>query len=239
MSLTVHVVTLPRELARSAAGDLGPADVARAARFRRLEDRDRALGSAWALRTLARRLDPAVDTVTRVCPSCGGRGDHGRPVAVDADGREVSGLYLTSSHAGGWIVAAAARVAVGIDVEPLANAPDAAADRVTLAAAERTLVERLPEAERSRVRLTAWLRKEALLKATGWGLAIEPRTVDVLGPEPVVPARIAAAVAAGVRFVDLAPDAAHAAVLAVLAGEPPIIADLSRQIDRILVQSPH
>lgn len=64
------------------------------------------------------------------------------------------GLEVSMTHAGGLVAVAVARSPVGIDLEPV---PTAAEED----------------------RLVTWVRSEAVLKATGHGLEVDPRLVDV------------------------------------------------------------
>ena len=98
--------------------------------------------------------------IARRCSRCGGT-DHGRPV-VDADG-----VHLSLSRASGLVVAAVSTVGpVGVDVERAGSAGFAGFEDVAVHPRERGCEPTV-----------TWVRKEAALKATGWGLAIDPRDV--------------------------------------------------------------
>jgi 4'-phosphopantetheinyl transferase len=111
--------------------------------------------------------DPAADrlllqaaaapfAVTQRCPDCGG--DHGRPV-VSSDGRWVS-----LSRAGGLVaIAVSSSGPVGIDIESRATASRHPLD----AGAEPLEPARL------------WTMKEAVLKADGRGLRVDPRDLTI------------------------------------------------------------
>lgn len=97
------------------------------------------------------------------CPDCGL--PHGKPRGVGAAAR----AHVSISHAGGHTFAVAALDhAVGIDAEPA----DASADR--LAAIDAV-------AGASTDPLRHWTRVEAVLKADGRGLRVDPRSVEVDG----------------------------------------------------------
>jgi 4'-phosphopantetheinyl transferase len=216
---------------------LTAADAARAARYHQAVDRDRAVASSGLLRLAAAELagvDPAELTVVRRCRTCGGGGDHGRPVAVTPDGETMPGVHLSSAHAGGLVLVAASREApVGIDLEPLDGAgPDSwTIERIALTPGERASLEGLAGADLDRARLRLWVRKEAVLKATGHGLAVAPHLVDVAGPvgrwraDPAAPvghqgADLAEVLAEGASLVDVdlerEPKLGYVAALAVL-----------------------
>lgn len=115
----------------------------------------------------------------------------GRPLAAGAPGVGVS-----VSHAGGLLlVALAACCRVGVDVEPLAERGLERLPAHALTTAELRELE-APGADRIASFLSYWTRKEALLKAAGVGLAIEPRSIELAPPagsaQPVVlPAALA------------------------------------------------
>ncbi|GAA1704995.1 4'-phosphopantetheinyl transferase superfamily protein [Fodinicola feengrottensis] len=160
---------------------------------------------------LAERLEqPPADIVfSRVCVHCGA--DHGKPLLPG------SGWETSLSHSGGWVaVALAAGHPVGVDVEWIDRALDVESlrDTVLAQAEQRVLAAGPPEGF-----FTYWCRKEALLKATGDGLAISPARLRVSGPaEPArlldwtVPGRPAPLV----RLTDLRPDPDHVGCVAIL-----------------------
>ncbi|MBF4617707.1 4-phosphopantetheinyl transferase [Clavibacter sp. VKM Ac-2873] len=106
-----------------------------------------------ALRTLAAGIvgaDPADVTVRARCATCGGA--HGRPVLGGS--RALDGLHACVAHAGdAVVVAVSADGPIGIDAEPR--------DR-----------EGPPG-----MTLADWVRIEAVLKADGRGLAVDPARV--------------------------------------------------------------
>jgi 4'-phosphopantetheinyl transferase len=116
-----------------------------------------------------------------VCPDCGG--PHGRPVVAG------SALHVSLSHSAVAVVAAASWDGpVGVDVEPLEQSAAALA-AVGSVAGEASLVR--------------WTRVEAVLKADGRGLRVDPALVSFTGDEASIadsPARYR------VADVQLAPD---------------------------------
>ncbi|MFS4505588.1 4'-phosphopantetheinyl transferase family protein [Clavibacter sp. Sh2141] len=110
-----------------------------------------------ALRALAAQLtgaDPADVTVRARCATCGG--PHGRPVLGGS--RALDGLHASVAHAGdAVIVAVSADGPIGIDAEP----------RDREAPPGTTLAE--------------WVRIEAVLKADGRGLLVDPSLVRFEG----------------------------------------------------------
>lgn len=201
----VHVWHSPLSSLRPAFDSvLHDADRARIATFRRGEDRARTtLGIVLAKLAIAFDLGVAAAGVEleRVCARCAGA--HGKPRA--------SGIELSVAHSGGLVVAATSRhAAVGIDVETISRFEEPAgaapgATRATAGAADRA---------------TTWCRKEAVVKATGDGLAAP--LADVLVTPPTDPPALLSypGLQVPVTLADLGLQAGCAAAVAVLAGAP-------------------
>lgn len=140
-----------------ALGLLTPAE---ASRFESDREPERFLAGRMLLRELAAELTglPLESiTVTAACPDCGL--EHGQP--------RVDGLFVSLSHAGAVTVAAAsADAAVGIDIEPRAVSPERRAAIRDVAGGDD---------------LAHWTRVEAVLKADGRGLRVDPRAVGIHG----------------------------------------------------------
>jgi 4'-phosphopantetheinyl transferase len=113
------------------------------------------------LRELASDLtgvSPAKVIITAVCPDCGG--PHGRPQLVGAP------FYLSLSRCADAVVAVASDLPIGVDVEPR----DGSAARVEA-------IEQLT----GQASIGHWTAVEAVLKADGRGLRVDPREVEVHG----------------------------------------------------------
>ncbi|TXN32690.1 4'-phosphopantetheinyl transferase family protein [Lacisediminihabitans profunda] len=111
-------------------------------------------------------VEPALVSFRRgACPACGG--PHGRPQLAHPPGPEFS-----LSRTGAWVaVAVREGAAVGVDIEVRrSDAALAPLERDILAAGEAVTGDILD----------VWVRKEALLKATGLGLSREMSTVHLL-----------------------------------------------------------
>jgi 4'-phosphopantetheinyl transferase len=190
--------------------------------LRRPEDRERHATGAALSDALARiHGGPGARVVRR----------RGEAPAVEGAVRPASGgeLYVSVAHGGGWVVISVTALApVGVDVEPVARDldVDGLAAQV-LAPAERDVLDGILAAEaRRRALLMWWTRKEAVLKATGDGLRIDPRDV-VLSPSDALPRLLAFAgrpeLVGACAIADLAPDAEHVGAVAVLAPEPVVL----------------
>lgn len=156
--------------------------------------------------------EPSDLTITTRCSRCGSTA-HGRPELSEA------GVVVAFSvaHAGDRVAVAltTAGRGVGVDVEQVLDdgePPPVAVAEACLATAERGLYAALPRAARGRALATWWTRKEAVLKATGVGLAVAPSRVLVSRPDrpPALlgwDAAAGARPASAVRLADLgAPD---------------------------------
>jgi len=162
----------------------------------------------------------------------GGSGARVRRARGAAPSVEGAALHVSVAHGGAWVaVAVSALAPVGVDVEPLTRAleVDALAAQV-LAPAERDLLAAVEgEEARRRALLVWWTRKEAVLKATGDGLRVDPRELVLSAPD--APPRLVAfagrpELRATCAIADLSPDGDHVGAVAVLAAEPVTLAQL-------------
>jgi 4'-phosphopantetheinyl transferase len=152
---------------------LDPEERRRAGRFR--SDRARALfvqGRSLLREALATYLGypPRLLRLDQRCVRCGAA-DHGKPRLLSP----ASDLTFNLSHADGLvIVAVCSGQPVGVDVEQRERA-QAMPQLVgaLLSPIERAALEEIPQADRAGVLLRCWVRKEALLKATGEGLSLD------------------------------------------------------------------
>lgn len=144
------------------------------------------LGGRLLLRGLVGELlhlDPADVPLAAHCVDCGR--PHGRPMVVGAP------LHVSLSRTERLIVAAANwHTAVGVDVEPSPTAPDRL-DAIEALTGIRTLLH--------------WTRVEAVLKADGRGLRVDPRDVLVTQRGRGLDAAVAGS-RLSYRLLDVAPD---------------------------------
>lgn len=119
----------------------------------------------------SRGVAPHAVRLGRFCPRCGSD-SHGTPYAL-VGGRP--GPHISLARAGGVSLVAVGDAPVGVDVEQVAATRFAGFPSVALHPAER--------ADDPRERAVLWVRKEALLKAAGTGLATDPREVRVSAPD--------------------------------------------------------
>ena len=105
-------------------------------------------------------LDVATITITATCPDCGG--SHGRP---EVHGRDD--LHVSLARTPGFVVAGISSAGpIGIDAELVAGSPERAPAVGALTGIQS---------------LRHWTRVEAVLKADGRGLRVDPALVQVDG----------------------------------------------------------
>lgn len=172
--VSLVVITLPGDSDPDLAL-LDPEEQARAARFTVDHPRRVFITARAALRrTLSQRLgcDPA-SLVFKLGP-------HGKP-ELDPP----SPLKFNLSHSGNTIVIALTEgIELGVDVEELGrDTPTERLARRFFTEQEASAVEDAERADRNRVFFHCWTAKEAVLKATGSGLTVPIREVEV-DPDP-------------------------------------------------------
>jgi 4'-phosphopantetheinyl transferase len=121
-------------------------------------------GRALLRRLAAEQLGVAPGDVPleQRCPDCGG--PHGRPVIAGSDLR-----VSLARCAGGAVAVAAWGADIGVDVEERAQSP------------ERLAAIREVAGEQGRAGIARWTAVEAVLKADGRGLRVDPRLVRIDG----------------------------------------------------------
>lgn len=163
------------------AADLGAEDARRLPAFLVEADRRRFLtGRAMIVALMAERgLGPSEYRIVRPTVA----GGESKPLLVASDGRRLP--HISLAHSGELVLLASSDDAeVGVDVEAVAaleSLPDSAVE-VFLAAGELRELATVPGAERASVLTTTFTRKEAALKAIGFGLAVDPRSLRLSGP---------------------------------------------------------
>lgn len=149
----------------------------KAMRFRRDADRDRYVASHAMVRLVLSRYAGAPPASLEF-----GVGEHGKPELEQDPGFPLS---FNLSHSGDLaLLAISGEPAVGVDVEEIRNNVDVPALAATvLSDAELRVLHGAPIEAQHSLFFRCWVRKEAVLKACGLGLALEPRQVAVLRDE--------------------------------------------------------
>lgn len=178
-------------------------------------------GHALVRRVLGELLDrdPATLVFERRCTTCDSV-KHGKPHLVGTPGWHFS-LSYTPDVA---VVAVAQGVDVGVDVEDLTDADFEGFAGATLARDEAPGFADLTGHDLLVARARVWARKEAVLKATGHGLVVDPSEVLVSGPlelPALVDWRADAPRPSAISIADVALSAGdHRAAVAALTAEP-------------------
>ncbi|MBX0300322.1 4'-phosphopantetheinyl transferase superfamily protein [Cryobacterium sp. 1639] len=154
-----------------------------------------AAGDHRRLAALVARLtgvDPASVTLHQVCPHCGEAG-HG-PLEVVFSGAAVPALAVHVSlarAAGKLALAVTAAGPVGIDIESIAELTRAPVADVLLSPAETDAFSALDPGRAPAALAALWTAKEAVLKAAGVGLRVDPRDLTVVLDGAGAPVRLA------------------------------------------------
>jgi 4'-phosphopantetheinyl transferase len=190
--------------------------------YHRAADRARFLtGRVVTKSIVAAALDIPVTSVVldSTCADCGK--NHGKPKVVAPPGFAGTLPELSISHSGDLVgVAVTDGLPVGLDVEQERDVQIDGLVRMTLSPAELESFETVREPDRDAAFFTYWARKEAVLKATGKGLAV-PMTKITLAPWDQPP-RLLASQASEVdiqrmRLAPLDPARGYRACVAVIA----------------------
>jgi 4'-phosphopantetheinyl transferase len=149
---------------------LDPVERSRAARFIDERDRRRFVVARGTLRLLLGEYTATAPQYVRLCVLPGGK---------PALARE-NGLHFNLSHCGELALFAFADREVGIDVERVVDHREMQAVAAHFFSSdEAAALRRLAGNERARFFCRTWVRKEAYLKATGDGFAIDPARLSI------------------------------------------------------------
>lgn len=193
-SLTADHVDMLSDAERARRCEIGPTI-----------DRDRYTLAAALLRTVVGHIchcDPRIVDVDRSCRRCGRW--HGPPRLVDTD------LFASISHSGDVVAVALSTTGpVGIDIEEIVERDVARIKPLVCHPIEVAACRTLHDL------YVCWTRKEAVLKALGYGLDIAPSEIAVTrADEPPRVRSIAGYAADGWTMTDIAGDGAYVGAVA-------------------------
>jgi 4'-phosphopantetheinyl transferase len=179
---TVEVWTValdvPSKISAAAHAILTPAEQHRAGQFRVAPARRNYVVAHAALRRIvADRLSRAPGEVNFQ------NGPHGKPALAGGSG---ASLEFNLSHSGDFALVATSRTApVGVDVERIRALPDALAiARRFFTSAEAAVLSDLSGPEQAAAFFSLWTCKEAVVKATGQGIAHALSRFEFAGGNP-------------------------------------------------------
>jgi 4'-phosphopantetheinyl transferase len=168
-------------------------------------------------------ITPAEVRFDSTCTDCGRK--HGKPAVIAPDGHptDVPLPEISISHSGDLVaVAITDGLAVGVDVEQERDVQVQDLVRMTLSTGELDAFGAVSTADRDAAFFTYWSRKEALLKATGRGMAIPMTRVTVTPwdqPPAVVASQASEVDLATMRMAELEAGSGYRACVAVIAGD--------------------
>lgn len=196
MTRTIHGLSLAA--VRLSDVDLGlihildEAEIIRANTFRFPALRDRFVAGRIALRLHIGAItgdNPGSLKATYFCPSCSNRSDHGHGIPQYQLPSYTGSLHVSLSRYGNWCLLGASLdeniAGVGLDIENGAAADFKGFQFVAMTANERRQLRKLPPGPRTTFQTRLWVRKEAVLKALGTGMATTPSLLDVSGSTPI------------------------------------------------------
>jgi len=209
--------------------------------YRQTVDRARFLTGrvvAKAAAGAALGIDPVKVALDSTCPDCGR--SHGKPHVVAPPGFTGVLPELSISHSGNLVgVAMTAGQPVGLDVEQERDVQIEGLVRMTLSTGEQTAWTTVPLPDRDAAFFTYWSRKEAILKATGRGLAIGMTRITVTPwdqPPSVLDSQASEVDKATMRMAQLDAGSGYRACVAVITPDDldvtvhdadPVVAELS------------
>jgi 4'-phosphopantetheinyl transferase len=180
-----HIWLVWRGTGGAMAHTLGPTlsadELARAERFHFQRDRDRFVATRGAVRNILGRYLRHEPSQLRFQ-----YGPHGKPALALADGEPP--IRFNVSHSDDVaLCAVACGQEIGVDVEHVrSDFPGLQVARHSFSPREIAVLQGLPTERQAAAFFTLWILKEAYLKATGQGLGLDLRQVDV-SPALAVP----------------------------------------------------
>ncbi|MFO7728074.1 MAG: 4'-phosphopantetheinyl transferase superfamily protein [Desulfonatronovibrio sp.] len=156
----------------------GRVDARRAAavpRFRKRQDRARCIGAGLLLTYAARRNHPDLAVPPRVEP-----GAYGKPWLP-----ELPDFHFNISHSGKWVVCGVGCRPLGVDIERTGRNSLEVVKRC-FSVSEQNHLQSIPQDKRDLTFIELWVLKESYMKATGLGLRLNLKDLDVLLGPPAV-----------------------------------------------------
>ncbi|MCQ6272911.1 4'-phosphopantetheinyl transferase superfamily protein [Pseudarthrobacter sp. R1] len=170
---------------------LEESELARSTTFRSPTRRDAFTAGRIALRLHISALtgdSPKSLKADYFCPVCSNPTDPGHGIPRYQLPSSNARLRVSLSRSGNWCLLAASLnhgiAAIGVDIENGAAADFDGFASLAMTANERGLLQKAPPAMTAKLQTRLWVRKEAVLKALGTGLATAPSLIDVSALTP-------------------------------------------------------
>lgn len=143
--------------------------------FRQKKDRARCIGAGLLLAHAVGRHDPGHPVPPRV-----EKDPYGKPWLPD-----LPGFYFNISHSGKWVVCGVDDAPLGVDIEQIReNMMDVA--RRFFSSSEQNFLRTVPEEHRRAAFTELWVLRESYMKATGLGLSMNLKDLEVCVGPPVI-----------------------------------------------------
>ncbi|SDE10766.1 4'-phosphopantetheinyl transferase family protein [Aquimonas voraii] len=150
--------------------------------FELLDPSERARAVRFATPQLQRRFIAAHAALRRLLGWAADADPSAIAIVADAQGKPClpahPQLHFSLSHCGGQALVALDAAPVGVDIEALIHRDSNVLAPQILAPRELEAWLRLPQAHRVEALTEAWTRKEAALKACGFGLRVDPTSFE-------------------------------------------------------------
>jgi 4'-phosphopantetheinyl transferase len=156
-----------------------------------LDDAERARAARFATPQLQRRFIAAHAALRRLLGWASGSDPTALRIRADAQGKpclvDHPRLHFSLSHCGGQALVVLASTPLGVDIEAFIHRDTGLLADQILGPAELYRWHQLPPERQVRALTEAWTGKEALLKACGFGLRVDPVTLELGEGEHLLP----------------------------------------------------
>ncbi|MFP4398207.1 MAG: 4'-phosphopantetheinyl transferase family protein [Desulfonatronovibrio sp.] len=177
MTVVIYIVDIEKldPDGRDWSAQLTAGRVSAASCFRQKQDRARCVGAGLLLAHAVGRHHPGHPVPPREEKDC-----HGKPWLPD-----LPDFYFNISHSGKWVVCAVGDCPLGVDIEQIRKDMMDVARRF-FSSSEQNFLRTIPEENRQSAFTELWVLRESYMKATGSGLSMKLKDLEVQVGPPVV-----------------------------------------------------